>query len=84
MVMEIVVANKIIGRLDPLDQGTLHIEEKLANLVIGPDGKIQGIKPITNRANKTLPPNSGFKRIEERNLILAPEGQHTIIVVGEI
>ena len=81
---EIIVEIELAKKLNPLHQKTLEIEEKLANLEISPDGKIQGVKPITNRANGTLPPNSGHIKVENMNLIIAPVGKNTIFVVGQV
>ncbi len=81
---EIIVEGKVEKRLKPMSQITLEVEQKLSELDISPDGKIQGVRPITSGANGTLPPNSGYKKIGEINLIIAPQGKDAIVVVGEI
>ncbi|HUD20365.1 MAG TPA: hypothetical protein VMR81_08030 [Patescibacteria group bacterium] len=81
---EIVIATeKLSDKFDPNDPCTLKMEEKLLSLNIF-GGRIQGVKPIENRAGGTLPPNSGHKTIEGHDLIIAPEGSHTIVVLGEV
>ena len=81
---EIIVEQPVNRAFDPLNPETIEIENRLACLEIASDGKIQGVKPIKNSANKTLPANSGFKRIEGHTFILASQGHDAIVVVEEI
>ena len=81
MKREIVYQKGFDKRFDPLDPKTLAIEAKLSSLYVSTEGKIQGVVPA--KASKILPVNSGFKRVENHNLIIAPEPDGIIFVAGE-
>jgi len=84
-ITEIVFSGKMADSFKPMSRKTLALEAKLTELTISQDGRIQGVSPIKNRANGTLPANSGFKKFgNEGTFIIAPEGQDTVVVFGEI
>jgi len=79
---DIEYSDKMARKFSPLDRETLEVESKLSSLHITEGGKIQGITPLRSRS-KTDIANSGFKRVGNRNFIVAPRGSNTIVVLDE-
>jgi hypothetical protein len=78
---ELVYSSKLEKKFDPMDPKTLAIEAKLSSLDVTEEGRIQGVVPAG--ANKSLPVNSAFKRVENYNFIIAPEPSGVIFIAGE-
>ena len=79
---DIEYSEKMAKKYKPFDKNTLMIESKLSKLDVTEEGKIQGVVPLRGK-EKMGHANSGFKRIENLNLIVAPRGRNTIIVLDE-
>lgn len=80
--IDIEYSDKMAKKFSPLDRETLEVEAKLRSLQINEEGKIQGITPLRSKS-KTDIPNSGFKRVGNRNFIVAPRGRSTIVILEE-
>lgn len=79
---DIEYSDKMAKKFSPLDRETLEVETKLRSLHITDDGKIQGVTPLRTKS-KTEIANSGFKRVGNRNFIVAPRGRGTIVILDE-
>lgn len=75
-------SDKMARKFSPLDRETLDVEAKISRLAVSDEGRIQGITPLRSRS-KTDIPNSGFKRVGNRNFIVAPRGRDTIVILDE-
>lgn len=82
LMTDIEYSDKMARKFRPLDRETLDVESKLSSLIITDEGKIQGITPLRSRS-KTDVANSGFKRVGNRNFIVAPRGRDTIVILDE-